>query len=244
MSMPVSLTDFVFTGGDKTLRALKHIVEREDFFPHPHNNCLLLHGTYGTGKTLLASMLPALIEYARATPSDKAAFDYVYQYMGKFYSITPEQSDKPQLHPFVSFYGCGGESAGEKSKITSKLKATLRNSYACLQTRYRFFIFDEIDELGKSQSDLKSVITSAPADAVFILTTNHANLLDKGLESRSSCVLMAQVTAQQYLPHVRRLYPRLDSVSDAALLNLTSQCNSDWRKIRRALDTTLLEIAS
>jgi DNA polymerase III delta prime subunit len=238
MNMPISLDDFVITRHAIQMPLLRRLVARPEFFPQPHNNTLLLHGSYGSGKTLLASMLPALIEHARATPADQQAFNYVYSYMGAEHSITPAQLGQERLHAVTTFHGCGGESAQDRQRALASIRNHLRHGWGWgwAQTQYRFFIFDEIDELLKTQSDLKSLISSAPADAVFILTTNHIDRVDPGLVSRSTEIEMARVAPPEYLPVLRYYYPTLAGVSDQTLLDVVAHCQSDWRRIKRAMD--------
>lgn len=244
MTMPTSLSDFIITNHAIQMTRLESLVARAGVFPQPHNNTLLIHGSYGTGKTLLASMLPALIEHQRASELEQVGFDYVYSYMGKSFSITPQQHQLPVLNAFSHIYSCGGESAVDKQRMLTELRNSLTHSYGFLQTQYRFYIFDEIDELNKTQADLKSVISSAPPDVCFILTTNHLDRVEAGLVSRSSCIEMGAVPVQQYLPLIRRYYPDLGKVSDDALVGVVKHCQSDWRRIKRNLEEIRLGLAA
>ena len=60
---PTSLNDFSFSSS-KTAKILNAIVNRTMPFPESGTTGILLYGSYGTGKTTLATLLPELIDQA------------------------------------------------------------------------------------------------------------------------------------------------------------------------------------
>lgn len=212
MSDPKSLDDFVISRHDEQMPLLKAYVEGSIEFPSSATNTIILYGQYGSGKTQLAQLLPELIETSRATKG--SMIDGKVQFETKFIS-------------------CGGESPADKQKTISFIRERMRSGFMPQSGRYRYFIFDEVDEWLTAQSDLKSLMSSTDTKSVFILTTNFLNKLDKGLISRAICFEMNKVEPYRYLPILRRYYPFTESISDIALIEIVKEANSDWRELKR-----------
>lgn len=70
---PTSLNDFSFSN-DNTENTLKAIVNRTISIPSFGTTGILLYGTYGTGKTTLANLLPDLIEQGYGGEIAKSEF--------------------------------------------------------------------------------------------------------------------------------------------------------------------------
>jgi DNA polymerase III delta prime subunit len=242
MDMPISLSDFVISQHEEQMPKLRAYVEGKRSFPSTHSNTLLLHGIYGSGKTLLASILPILFEYHNATPQVKREYDFCYRYGRELLSITPSNVGKKALSADITLVGCGGESASEKQKIISKIRELQRCSTLPFVNEFRFFIFDEVDEWNSTQSDLKSLITNAHANSIFILTTNFRHKLDNGLRSRSIEFEMNRVEPFRLVPIIRKYHPFLSGISDDSLINLIAEGNTDWRKIKRLIEDVEFQI--
>jgi DNA polymerase III delta prime subunit len=240
MDMPTSLSDFVLTRHADQMRVLEAYVEGKLSFPSPHTNSILLHGQYGSGKTLLASILPVLIEYSRAVSDTKQDYDFRYQYMDRDFSVTPQNSQKQPLFADTKFVACGGESAGQKQKIVSQVKEIQRLSYDWSVYSYRYFIFDEVDEWNSAQSDLKSLVSNAGPNSIFIFTTNFLQKVDKGLQSRCIKFEMNKNSASDLVPLVKNYYPFTKSISDDRLERVIQEANADWREIKRLIQEVRL----
>ena len=67
-----------------------------------------------------------------------------------------------------------------------------------------YFILDEIDNLTvAAQASLKAAMNLS--SSIFIMTTNHVELIDKGVLNRSILIEMNAASTQQWLPIVKRV---------------------------------------
>ena len=214
MSDPKSLDDFVISRHDEQMPLLKAYVEGNIEFPSSATNTIILHGQYGSGKTQLAKLLPEFIETSRAT--EESMIDGKVQYETKFSA-------------------CGGEAPTDKQKTISFIRERMRSGFMPKSGRYRYFIFDEVDEWLSAQSDLKSLMSSTDNRSVFILTTNFLHKLDKGLISRAICFEMNKVEPFRYLPILRRYHPFTKSFNDLALIEIVQKADSYWRELKRMM---------
>jgi hypothetical protein len=137
-----------------------------------------------------------------------------------------------------------GQLAAQRRKVVDSIQGQMLMAGGHFETCYHFFIFDEVDEWGDSQSDLKSLLTSAGARAVFILTTNHLNKLDRGLRSRAIEIDMNKADADQTLLRLRMLYPYCDKVSDQTLLQVIAESAGDWRQLDERMSVVNLKLQS
>ncbi len=142
---PQTLSDFVF-GNDESLQLIEDIVSGALPFPFEGKTAILLFGTYGTGKTTLANLLPALIERGQ-TGEDLAA-----------------EAD---------FFGCQQGHTG--TTILDLVKRQLSvNSFN--NSGRHYYIFDEVDSLSKTaQAGLKTTLNSKRA-AFILTTNNITQL--------------------------------------------------------------------
>lgn len=94
-----------------------------------------------------------------------------------------------------------------------------------------YVILDEVDNLTKlAQQSLKSVMNTN--SAVFILTTNNFNSLDKGLKDRCVWIEMNAANDSQYLPITRKVVADMNVVlSDAELVAEISAANGSMREV-------------
>jgi len=95
-----------------------------------------------------------------------------------------------------------------------------------------YFILDEIDNLTEAaQTSLKAAMNVSTA--VFILTTNHIDKIERGILNRSVLVEMNAASPQQWLPFAQRMLKDCGvvDVSDDELIPLLAACNGSVREI-------------
>jgi len=143
-------------------------------FPFNGKSGILLHGTYGTGKSTLGLLLPHLLETA---------------YAGNY----PATSDIGQMHAaeeaIPEIFRCGG---GLSSTAIVKTIGTCNSRMPIHHYgKTDYFVFDEVDKLTISaQQSLKSVMDLKRCQ--FIFTTNYLDRIDDGIINRSFVIEMNQ----------------------------------------------------
>ncbi len=170
---PSCLDDFLINNAAER-EVLELVLARKLPFPFNGKSGILLHGTYGTGKSTLGFLLPRLLETA---------------YAGNY----PQSSSVGQMQaaedatPEVFRCGGGLSSTAIVKHITM---CNSRNPFHHFgQTDY--FLFDEVDKLTISaQQSLKSVMDLKRCQ--FIFTTNYLDRIDDGIINRSFLVEMNQ----------------------------------------------------
>ena len=171
---PTSLDDFVISDASSK-QQLDSIVNGKLPFPLFGKNCICLWGTYGTGKSTLALLLPQLLEQsANLLGSTRAN--------GLFESST---------------YWELTECAMGMNSVTmlNDLNARCKNMTAMSPSGWHYEILDEVDNLTvAAQASFKTTITFANS-TIFIITTNHPSKLDAGLKDRSVLIEMNQPKA-------------------------------------------------
>lgn len=142
---PQSLSEFVF-GNEDSQQLIEDIVSGALPFPFEGKTGILLFGTYGTGKTTLANLLPALIEQGQT---------------GETLSIQAE------------FFGCQLGHTG--TSILDLVKQQL-SFISFNRSGLRYYIFDEVDSLSKqAQSGLKTTLNNQQG-AFILTTNNISQL--------------------------------------------------------------------
>jgi replication-associated recombination protein RarA len=109
------------------------------------------------------------------------------------------------------------------------------------QSGFHYFIFDEIDMLTKgAQQTLKTTMNTP--NTIFVMTTNHLPLIDKGVVSRSILVEMNAADTDSWLPLAKRILSDHDikGISDSTIEGVIQPCNGSARDI---LDTLLRVIS-
>ncbi len=172
---PKSLKDFAFNN-PASKQTIYGIVNGA--VPFPGNKCAIcLHGAYGTGKTTLAKMLPTLLEASGFLPT------------------FPRHN---VFHPYnwEHFTKCG--LAGNTVAFSQAIAQRVHDHMLAGPTGWHYEILDEVDLLTTAaQASLKSLMDPSHG-TIFILTTNHPNLLDKGVVNRSHMIEMNYPNLQQY----------------------------------------------
>jgi DNA polymerase III delta prime subunit len=114
--------------------------------------------------------------------------------------------------------------------MLARIENTLRSSSPNASGRW-YFVVDEIDNLSESaQRSLKSLLNSR--FAAFVLTTNYASELDRGLLDRCTAIEMNKAPNEMFLATARRMADDMDfTVSDDDLLQLIERCNGSFRRL-------------
>jgi len=142
---PQTLPAFVF-GNDESRQLIEDIVNGDLPFPFEGKTAILLFGTYGTGKTSLANLLPALIE--RGQTGEDLAMD-------------------------ADFFGCQQGHTG--TTVLDLVKRQL-SVVSFNKSGRHYYIFDEVDSLSKAaQAGLKTTLNSKRA-AFILTTNNISQL--------------------------------------------------------------------
>lgn len=220
---PNSLDDFVISdpASDLTLRSI--LTGR---LPFPvMKQAICLWGTYGTGKTTLAELLPAWLEASgklRQSLRPGSLFD------GGFYT---------------HLTSCGSGANAVSVMVDMRKRMLSDASYS--PSGWHYEILDEVDVLtSTAQESLKSLITHANS-TIFIFTTNHLGKLDRGLVDRSLLIEMNQPKPAMMEGLGRRLLRQMgmtgDEIDSETLQILAKASRGSIRDFGTAVATAALQ---
>ncbi|MFN5792023.1 MAG: AAA family ATPase, partial [Burkholderiales bacterium] len=200
---PECLNDFALQPTSRY--KLESILDRTLPLPE-HGICgVILYGLYGTGKTTMARLLPGLIETARTTDVlDSFTAGQITDVVG----------------PIVDYHACA---SGQNSTTLIQSVQNKTSYIAFNASDLHYMILDEIDNLTDlAQASFKAIMNRT--NVVFIMTTNHLDKVDLGIQNRSILIDMNLPPPQQWRPILRRgftdagLAPPVDAILDQTVL--------------------------
>lgn len=200
---PACLNDFALHQNSRY--KLESILDSTMSFPDNGVNGIILHGLYGTGKTTMANLLPGLIETSKAAPTANAV---------------PPGDIVDTMEPLFNYYPCVQGQNGV-SLINSIQNSTSFVPWNASGLHY--VILDEVDLLtDAAKASFKALMNYT--HVVFIMTTNHLNQVDPGVQNRSVLIDMNVPPASHWRPILRHIYtqsglvPPTDATLDQVVL--------------------------
>lgn len=107
---------------------------------------------------------------------------------------------------------------------------------------HHYFVLDEVDNLtDQAMAILKSVMNTP--GCIFVMTTNHFEKIERGVQDRCHCIPFVAAAAQKWLPLARRMLADagLASIPDHAILSVIDGCNGSARRIICAVSDVILQ---
>jgi replication-associated recombination protein RarA len=215
--IPNCFDDFLISNSEDHQK-LEYILSRKLPFPFGGKSGVLLHGTWGTGKSTLAALLPKLIETAYSGTWD------TNQGVGQMPSPDPD-------HVLNMVFRCGGGLSSTEFTNTINKRNMLNPIWH--NSQHYYYVFDEVDRLSAgAQQSLRS--TMDLPRSMFFFTTNHLNKIDRGIVNRCHLVEMNQMVNQSaYVPLGLTVLQKMGipevTIDNANLLNFATSARGSIR---------------
>jgi DNA polymerase III delta prime subunit len=219
INKPAKPDDFVLI--TQTRKKLEAVLDGTVKFPGNGVCSLLLHGTYGTGKTTMAMLLPGWLETCKTTNYlDSGLPSQVIDYANPNYNLYPcaqGQNGVAMISNIQNFTGF----------------------VSFNQSNLHYVLLDEVDLLTPAASASLKAIMNRP-DVVFILTTNHLNQVDKGVINRSILLDMDAPPTNAWVNKIKNIYSAsgIAPPSDEAIALIVEAGQGSARSILTDIEIT------
>ena len=208
---PAMLDDFPLMSHSRT--KLEMIVDGTSRLPGSKSG-ILLYGINGTGKSTMAELLPGWMETAKTTN----ALNNVS--VGQLVDAT---------QPNYTLYPCA---QGQNGSVLMGNIQTHTSLVSWNTSNLHYVILDEVDLLTAAASaSLKSIMNRK--SVVFILTTNHLNKIDRGVQDRSILIDLNAPPVNAWVSKIQAIYQSsgLTAPSHQAITGIVQAGNGSARNI-------------
>jgi DNA polymerase III gamma/tau subunit len=108
--------------------------------------------------------------------------------------------------------------------------------------KYHYFVLDEVDCLSKDAMKILKSAMNMP-QSIYILTTNHFDLIDSGVRDRCYCIPFNAAPALNWLPFAKKVLKDegINGISDTTLEKVLATANGSARNILELLFDVIYE---